>query len=189
MPLTVGLDRRAPFTVADRKIQHAEAMKASALFGRMSDSVDRLNGLKALAGARADATSDDALKKDIGGFVEKSESIRKKMVATTEGGAITGEERLREHLDNAYGALTFFEGRPGPYQIERVAVLDRELKEVEAEVASLLATDLPALNDKLKAKGLEPIVLAAADLEGARFAALKAAEGANGAPATILMRN
>ncbi len=48
-PLVVALDPRAPFTLADRKAQYDEAMKAHALFGRMSDVVDRLNGYRALA--------------------------------------------------------------------------------------------------------------------------------------------
>jgi hypothetical protein len=31
---------------------------------------------------------------------------------TTEGGAITGEERLREHTDQLYGAILSYEGKP-----------------------------------------------------------------------------
>ena len=31
--------------------------------------------------------------------------MRKRIVATKEGGAITGEERLREHTDTLYGAI------------------------------------------------------------------------------------
>jgi photosystem II stability/assembly factor-like uncharacterized protein len=172
-PLKVGLDRRATFSVSDRKAQYEAMMRVHGLFGRMSDSVDKLNGLKALAGARG-AAGDDEIKKAVGEFVEKSEAIRKKIVATTEGGAITGEERLREHLDSAYGALNSYEGRPAPYQIERVNVLEQELAEVEADLAGLLANDLPPLNDKLKAKGLEAIAIAAALAEGERYAGLEA---------------
>jgi photosystem II stability/assembly factor-like uncharacterized protein len=168
--IEVGLDRRATFSVADRKAQHEAALRASALFGRMSDLVDKLNGLKVAAGQRAN-NADEALKADISGFVDKVETVRKEIVATTEGGAITGEERLREHLDNAYGAIASYEGRPGPYQVERVAVLEREFSEVETKAQAVFDTDLAALNEKLKAKGLEPITVAEAAEEGARFAA------------------
>jgi len=41
----------------------------------------------------------------LGALVTRLDDIKKKIVATTEGGAITGEERIREHLDYAYGAL------------------------------------------------------------------------------------
>jgi predicted TIM-barrel enzyme len=138
-------------------------MKAHALFGRMSDVVDRLNGTRALAAARAKGLpAGDALRKDLEAFAEKAEAIRKDVVATSEGGAITGEERLREHLGYVYDALLSYEGRPGDYQVERVAVLERELKEVEERAAALAAKDLPALNEKLRAKKLAPIAEAAA---------------------------
>lgn len=187
-PLKVGLDRRATFSVAQRKAQHAAVMTAHALFGRMSDSVDRLNGLKTAADARAEA-GDDEVKTAVAAFIEKSEGARKKIVATTEGGAITGEERLREHLDNAYGALNSYEGQPAPYQIERVAALERELTEVETEVAAIVAADLPALNEKLKAKGLDPIEVSEADIEGARFAGIEALAAARDGVVAALERD
>ena len=131
-PLVVSLDPRAPFTLADRKAQYDAAMKAHALFGRMSDVVDRLNGYRALAAARAKGLPEgDAVRKDLDAFAAKAEAIRKDVVATSEGGAITGEERLREHLAYVYDAILSYEGRPGDYQVERVAVLERELKDVE----------------------------------------------------------
>ncbi len=49
-----------------------------------------------------------------------SSEARKKIVATKEGGAITGEERLREHADSLYGAILSWEGRPARYQLERI---------------------------------------------------------------------
>ena len=63
-------------------------------------------------------------------------------------------------------------------QVERVAVLERELKDVEARAADLTAKDLPALNEKLRAKKLAPIAEAAARDEGARIAAARTIEEA-----------
>ena len=40
--LAVGLDRRAPFTLADRKANHDAATRAAQLFGDMSALVDRI---------------------------------------------------------------------------------------------------------------------------------------------------
>jgi hypothetical protein len=78
---------------------------------------------------------------------------RKKIVATKEGGAITGEERLREHTDQLYGALLSYEGKPGDYQIAYIAALRRELEDVTKDFDQLLTKDLPSLNDSLKLKG------------------------------------
>jgi hypothetical protein len=83
--------------------------------------------------------------------------VRKQIVATTEGGAITGEERLREHTDQLYGAILSYEGKPGDYQIARIEVLRRELNDVLKEFEQIVTKDLPALNETLKGKGKEPI--------------------------------
>jgi hypothetical protein len=99
----------------------------------------------------------DPLRKNISDFDGKVDAVRKKIVATTEGGAITGEERLREHTDQLYGAILSYEGKPGGYQIAYIDSLKRELDDVTKEFDQLLAQDLPALNESLKAKGAQPI--------------------------------
>ena len=172
--LEIGLDRRATFSVEDRRAQFAAAMKAHALFGRMSDLVDRLNGLRLLAQQRrAKAEADKALGDSLQHFEDAVDALRRQVVATKEGGAITGEERLREHLDAAYAAILSYEGRPGDYQVERVAVLERELAEVESDTQKLTQTELPALNQKLEKAGAQPIAMQAAVEEGGRYAALE----------------
>jgi len=83
--------------------------------------------------------------------------LRKEIVATKEGGAITGEERLREHANSVYGALLSYEGRPAEYLIDRIQVLERELRDVEKSFDDLMDEDLRSVNDALKRKGLPPI--------------------------------
>src|SRR6202030_1529211 len=90
-------------------------------------------------------------------FDGKIDTVRKQIVATTEGGAITGEERLREHTDQLYGAILTWEGNPGDYQIARIEALRKELGDVTKDFEQVVAKDWPALNDALKAKGKEPI--------------------------------
>ena len=91
----------------------------------------------------------------------KADALRKEIVATKEGGAITGEERLREHVDDVYGAINSVEDRPTNYQMARVDALDRELKDVEAEWAAFQSGDLATFNAKLKGASLPPIAIAA----------------------------
>jgi len=178
-PLTVALDPRAPFSPADRKAQYDAAMRAHALFARMSELVNRLNGYRTLAESRArELAPGEALRKDLDAFAQKSESVRSQIVATSEGGAITGEERLREHLAYVYDALLSYEGRPGEYQVERVAVLERELEDVEQRARDLAAKDLAPLNEKLKSSGHPQIAEAEACEAGERIAAAHALEEA-----------
>jgi hypothetical protein len=178
--LEVGLDRRATFTVEDRRAQYAAAMVGHALFGRMSALVDRLNGLKALAAERRAALPAGApAASSLDAFTGQIDALRKLVVATKEGGAITGEERLREHLDYAYGALLSYEGRPGDYQTARVAVLERELAEVEGQAKDLEAKELPDVNEALKRAGAAPIASTEAVQVGEQLAALSALEAAH----------
>src|SRR5213595_3299488 len=130
--LTVGLDRRAKFSEADRKSQFDAAMKVHALFGDDSALMDRILFLrKDLAKSGAALPEVDMLRKDVSDFDGKVDAVRKRIVATTEGGAITGEERLREHTDQLYGALLSYEGKPGGYHLAYIDTLRRELQDVK----------------------------------------------------------
>jgi photosystem II stability/assembly factor-like uncharacterized protein len=160
MPLTVGLDRRASFTIADKGAQYAAAKRVSALFGRMSMLNDRIVDVSAQAQERASGLpAGDALRSKLGGLANDAGELRKKIVATKEGGAITGEERLREHMGYVYGAILSTEDSPAPYQTARVDALERELGDVEKDFASLVSTQLPDVNAGLKVKGLPEIVV------------------------------
>src|SRR5947209_16293189 len=156
--LTVGLDRRAKFSEGDRKAQFEAAMRVHGLFGEESALMDRILSLRANLAKNAGALPEgDALRKAVADFDGKVDAVRKQIVATTEGGAITGEERLREHTDHLYGAILAYEGTPGDYQIARIDALRKELGDVTRDFDQLIGKDLPALNDALKAKGKEPI--------------------------------
>jgi hypothetical protein len=156
--LTVGPDRRAKFSATDRKAQFDAAMKVHSLFDEESALMDRIVALrKALTQSGGALSEGDPLRKDISDFDGKVDAVRKKIVATTEGGAITGEERLREHTDQLYGAILSYEGKPGGYQIAYIDALKRELSDVTKDFDQLLATDLPALNESLKSQGQQPI--------------------------------
>src|SRR6478735_4488511 len=156
--LTVGLDGRAKFSTADRRAQFDAAMRVHALFGDESALMNRIIALrKALADSGAAVPEGDPLRKQLSDFDGKVDAVRKKIVATTEGGAITGEERLREHTDQLYGAILSYEGKPAVYQIAYIDTLKRELDEVTKQFDQLLAQDLPVLNDSLKSKGQQPL--------------------------------
>ena len=160
MPFTIGLDRRATFTIADRKAQYDAAKRVTGLFGRMSMLSGKIRDVR--EGAEADAAKlpeGDALRHELETLAGDADGLRKQIVATTEGGAITGEERLREHMDFVYGAIMSVEDKPTPYQVARINALERELKDVEDQFAELEKGELAAVNSHLKEKGLEQIAL------------------------------
>jgi len=158
--LTVGLDRRVKWTVADRKAQYDAAMKVYTLFNDESALFARISGLRAqVAEAGKDRTEKDPLHKKLADLDGKLDELRRRIVATKEGGAITGEERLREHTDQLYGALLSWEGPPSAYQIDNIAAMRAELGDIDAGFAALTARELPALNSLLQKEGLKTLTV------------------------------
>jgi len=158
--LTVGLDRRVKWTVADRKAQYDAAMKVYTLFNDESALFARISGLRAqVAEAGKGRTEKDSLHKKLADFDGKLDELRRRIVATKEGGAITGEERLREHTDQLYGALLSWEGPPSAYQIDNIAAMRAELSDIDAGFAALTARELPALNSLLQKEGLKTLTV------------------------------
>ena len=152
--LNVVLDRRDKFSEADRQAQYDAANKVRDLFGDESALMDRIVALRAGLTSKAKALpAGDESGKAIADFDGKVDAVRKQIVATTEGGAITGEERLREHTDQLYGAILSYEGKPADYQVARIVSLRRELDDAKKDFEQLLANDLPKLNEQLKSKG------------------------------------
>lgn len=156
--LNVILDPRAKFSAEDRRQEFEAAMRVYNLLGDMSFDVDRINGVHDGIEARASALKNDpALAKRLNDMAQKLEDLRRKIVATKEGGAVTGEERIREKSTALYGAILNYEGRPGDYQIARIGSLKKELDDVRTEYDNLVAKELPAINKSLKQKKLQSI--------------------------------
>jgi photosystem II stability/assembly factor-like uncharacterized protein len=161
--LTAGLDRRVTWTLADRQAQYDAAMGVYALFNDESALFARIAGLREqVAEANKGRADQDPLRRRLGEFDGKLDALRKRIVATTEGGAITGEERLREHTDQLYGALTSWDGPPSRYQLNNIDGLRAELDDISGAFGHLTAAELPALNKALGGKGGHDLTVPAA---------------------------
>jgi hypothetical protein len=157
-PFEVKLDNRATYSVAERRQQYDAAMRVHRLFGEETAVLRRIEQLRAgVAAAGASPAVDATTRARLSDLDAKADAVRKRIVATKEGGAITGEERLREHTDQLYGAIMSYEGAPAAYQVERIGVLEAELADIEKQFEGLLAADLPAVNQALQAAGQAPI--------------------------------
>lgn len=168
-PLQIVLDPRAKYTVDDRKEQFALVMKVYNSMGHMTYAVDAIEGVRDEANARAAKLGEkDPLRAKLQHLSAASDDLRSKIVATKEGGAITGEERIREHLGELYGNVNQYEGRPTKEQTERADSLNRELEDVIADFKKLTDTELAGINAGLKKKKLEAIsVMSEADWQKA----------------------
>ena len=156
--LVVTRDPRSTYTALDRKAQFDLAMKLYSLLGDMTFAVDRINGVRlALDADAANLPASDPLAARLRTASHQVDDLRKKIVATKEGGAITGEERLRENLATLYGDVVFYEGRPTQMQMMRTDAIARELADVVRDFDAWLSKELTGLNAALSAKQLPPI--------------------------------
>jgi hypothetical protein len=156
--LVVTGDPRSKYTPADRKAQFDLSMKLYNVLADMTFAVDRLNGVRlALEASAARLPANDPLATRLRSASAEIDVMRKKIVATKEGGAITGEERLRENLADLYSNVLNYEGKPTEAQLARTDAIARELTDVVKDFDAWLAKELAGLNTALSAKQLPPV--------------------------------
>ena len=177
--ITIGLDGRVKWSQADRQAQYAAAMQVSQLFDDESILFARIAGLREqIEAADAGRKEGDAIHHRLEGLDGKLDGLRKQIVATTEGGAITGEERLREHTDQLYGAIINWDGPPTTYALENARALRGQLTDIDAEFKRITSTDLPAVNKALQGKGAHALTVP----EATAFNDEEHSHGAGGVP-------
>jgi photosystem II stability/assembly factor-like uncharacterized protein len=163
--LRVVLDPRAKYNVDDRKQQYDLVMRLYRTMAHMTYAVDAIQGVRDDAQSRAAKLREsDPLRGQLQELSRSAEDLRSRIVATKEGGMITGEERIREHMGELYGAVNQYEGRPGDYQVARTDSLSRELEDVITDFRKLTDKELSGINSSLQKKKMETIkVLAESD--------------------------
>jgi photosystem II stability/assembly factor-like uncharacterized protein len=186
-PIVVGIDPAATFSLADRQAQHAAAIRVKRLFGHESQLMQSITELREeLARINSQTSNDPALAARLGSLDAKVDDLRKRVVATTEGGAVTGEERLREHTDQLYGALLTYEGKPTTYQQANISALEAEFARISGDYQVLTRTELAVLNQQLAGRKLDSIKMPA-DLDQSEDADQGAADPGAGKPDPDLM--
>jgi photosystem II stability/assembly factor-like uncharacterized protein len=173
-PLRLVADPRTTHTAADRKAQFELSKRLSAMLGDMSVGLQRINDMRlALDDRAAHLPSDDPLAVRLRSASGVVDSLRRKIVATKEGGMVTGEERLRENLADLYGNVSGYDGRPSQTEVERTDALGREMADVEKDFDSWAASALNGLNSSLAEKHLATIPLPSREARQERRAAAR----------------
>jgi len=158
--LEVAIDPRAKYSIDERKAQFDLSMKVYKLLEHMTYGVEAIEGVRDSANARAaKLTEKDPLRKQLQKLATDCDALRSKIVATKEGGMVTGEERIREHIGQLYGAVTGYDGKPTDYQVARNESLRHELQDVIDDFQKLAQRDLTGINAGLKKKKLEAITV------------------------------
>src|ERR1700719_3881681 len=179
-PLEVAMDPRAKYPAEKRKVQFDLSMKVYKELEHMTYGVAAIEGVRDAVNARAAKLAEkDPLRKQLQQLATDCDALRSKIVATKEGGMVTGEERIREHLGQLYGAVTGYDGKPTDYQVARTESLGHELQDVIDDFQKLTQKEVSVVNSGLKKKKMETIsVLVEADWQKKKAAESSAAEGA-----------
>jgi photosystem II stability/assembly factor-like uncharacterized protein len=150
-------DERSKSTAADRALQHKTVTQLYNMLAQLTYVVDATSDLRDQAKQRAATAADNQLKDQLNSLVQKLEEFRSTLVSVKEGGMITGELKLREHLGELYGAVNGYSGCPTQSQIESTSVLQKQLEDAGAKFQTITASVLPPLNTALQGKSVEPL--------------------------------
>ena len=106
----------------------------------------------ALDARAARLPANDPLVERLRTAAKQVDELHRKIVATKEGGAITGEERLRENLTELYGNISGYEGRPTQTQFDRADAIGREMGDVVNAFDAWLQENWPASTRRSRQK-------------------------------------
>jgi hypothetical protein len=156
--LRVTGDPRASHAAAGRKAQFKLAVTLYDLLNQMTTVIDRMNDVRGSLDQRGEGLAQlDTLLHALQRGSAQVDTMRKKIVATKEGGMITGEERLRENLAELYGSVVAYEGLPSEMQVERTSAIGHELGDVTKDFERWIQVELPKINKMLDGRGLPRI--------------------------------
>lgn len=151
-------DPRSHYSQQDRDLQqrtvmelYKEAEHLSYLAAAVIDTRDQAR--KRLAQVKPG----DATATNLRQLADSMEALRARLVAVKEGGAITGEEKLREKLADLYGSINQYDGRPTQSQLESMQTLFALLNQADADFQKTVNSQLPGINPALEKEKLDPI--------------------------------
>ncbi len=154
--VTVAPDPRSPHSAEDRRLQQETALALYHDLGELTFLIDSVVALGDAARERAGAAP-RRLARRLDAYADELEAFRASLVATGEGGMLSGEEKLREKLGELYGAVSGYDGRPTDSQLARKEQLAGELQAARARFAELTGRPLAGLNRRLARLGLPPL--------------------------------
>jgi len=151
-------DPRSKSTATDRALQHKTVVQLYDMLGQLTYLVDATVNLRDQARERASDATDGQTKAQLQKFADNLEEFRSSLVSVKEGGMITGEKKLRENLGELYGGVNGFSGSPTQSQIERTAVIKKQLDDANAKFQSL-TSQVPPLNSQLQNSKAAPLTV------------------------------
>ena len=155
-------DPRSTHTAEDRALQNETVMTLYRLLERLAwldeSAVAARDALRQRA---AGLPKGDKLRGQIEKLAGELDRYHASLVATSEGGWLSGEEQLREKLGALYGGVNGYDGRPTKSQLDETKLVTGKVDQAAARLEAIGNGELAAVNKALAARKLEPVQLMA----------------------------
>ncbi|NRB47345.1 MAG: hypothetical protein HRU41_06700 [Saprospiraceae bacterium] len=140
----LAYDEESPYSPADRKLQHEKTMT---LYGMVEKLAYLYHSLDQVQGQLA---KQEDLKRKVQAKVDELEEAvqaTKYKISSQEGDYYVNEsEQLHERISDLYRQVSSFPGKPSSSQLQRLDLLQGELKTLNAEADALLQEQLVEVN-------------------------------------------
>ena len=150
-------DPRATYTAEERALQQKTVRRLYDMLADFTFLTERVKVLRDQANARA-AKLSGGEKKKLSTFASKLDEQYKTLVATREGGWLSGEEQLREQIGAVYGAVNGYDGRPTDSQLAEAERLAGELSKKQSWFDTS-TKELAEINRTLSSRKLETLTV------------------------------
>ncbi len=150
-------DPSLPYTDEDRALQRKTLMKAYHMLEDLAYLDRQVTDVMEQAAERKKEDVPRSLEKKLDAVIRQMKAIHVKLVETKAEGMFTSEEQLRQKIAAVYGGLVNFLGRPTNSQIQRLDVLEKEMKGYNQQYRQIFDTKVAAINAVLEKKGLKLI--------------------------------
>jgi photosystem II stability/assembly factor-like uncharacterized protein len=147
-------DPRSHATAEDRTLQYETVTRLY----RMLADLTYLDGKVVEARNQArERSGNSRLRGQLEKLAVDLDALHQTLVATHEGGWLSGEEELREKLGKLYGGVNGYEGRPSRSQLDQVEVLQARLSQASTRFDVIARNALAEANRALEREKAKPI--------------------------------
>jgi photosystem II stability/assembly factor-like uncharacterized protein len=153
-------DPRSKDSDEDRALQHQTVMTLYDMLANLTYTADSVVDARDQARQRAAGLGEGSpLRRQLTRVADQLDALHQQLVATHEGGWLSGEEELREKMAGLYGAVNGYEGRPTGSQLDQVKVVKARLDDLAGRVDAVEKGPLAQVNRGLAAAKRQPIVV------------------------------
>ena len=142
------------FSLEDRKLQYKSAMELYKAHEQLAAVVDSINAKQKLIKDNLSKVTDSSLKRTMIAYNAELEKLRAECLGTKQKSIFADEKKLREEITEVYTAVSGQEAAPSNLQVQRVTVLQSEVKNKNDENKQIVKKYDNAVMDGLRKEGL-----------------------------------